>query len=302
MNGPIPMVLVTGLSGAGKSSALKALEDLGYEAVDNLPLSLLPNLTKPDTGDPSSPPRPLAIGVDSRTRAFDATVFLDFAVRLRRSDDVAPTLLFLDASDRVLARRFTETRRRHPLAVDRPVQDGIDAERSLLRNIRDQADHLIETSELTGHDLRRLIDKQFRLDADSKLSVTVTSFSYRRGLPRDADLVMDVRFLANPYYEDHLREGTGSDPDVAAFIADDPVFSSFFDQFSRLVLSLLPRYQREGKSYLTIALGCTGGRHRSVFVAEKLEKLLQNKGFKTSLVHRDAAHNFTGSSTSNTAG
>ena len=297
MTTPHRVILVTGLSGAGKSSALKALEDLGYEAVDNMPLSLLPHLVKPVFSGGDGPQSgALAIGIDSRTRAFDAGAFLDLITRLRKRDDLQPDLLFLEASDRVLARRFTETRRRHPLAVDRPVQDGIDAERALMHEVRDRADFLIDTSEMTGHDLRRFMDKQFALDGDGALSVTVTSFSYRRGLPRDADLVMDVRFLMNPFYEDHLRDLTGSDPGVADFIAADPAFPPFFEQYSALVLSLLPRYRREGKSYLTIALGCTGGRHRSVFVAEKLEKLLKDKGFRTNLVHRDAAHNFAGSS------
>ena len=207
MERPIRVVLVTGVSGAGKSSALKDLEDLGYEAIDNVPLSLVPNLLEPISADAGDMPQaPLAIGVDSRTRAFDPAVFNGVITRLRERRDLEPVLLFLDASDEVLRRRFKETRRRHPLAVDRPIQDGIDAERELMSATRDRADFLIDTSDLTGHDLRRLVGKQFKLDGDPELSISVVSFSYRRGLPRDADLVIDVRFLANPFYDPALRD------------------------------------------------------------------------------------------------
>ena len=303
MSAETRVVLVTGLSGAGKSSALKDLEDLGYEAIDNVPLALVPNLIEPvSAGSGESPPAALAIGVDSRTRLFDAKAFDNVLTRLRGRADLEPILLFLDAADDVLRRRFTETRRRHPMAVDRPIQDGIDAERVLMAAARDRADFLVDTSDLTGHDLRRLLGKQFKRDGDPVLSITVTSFSYRRGLPRDADLVIDVRFLANPFYEENLKALSGRDELVADFIAADPEFPIFFDRLSELVLSLLPNYQREGKSYLTIAFGCTGGRHRSVFVAESMGKLLSQKGFSSNIVHRDVEGDFSGSSPGNTSG
>ncbi|MEN3953336.1 RNase adapter RapZ [Iodidimonas sp. SYSU 1G8] len=280
------VVLVTGLSGAGKSSALKALEDLGYEAVDNVPLSLVPNLVQP-TGDDEAPGA-VAVGVDCRTRAFSAERFGRLMAALRAREDLDPALLFLDANDTVLNRRFTETRRRHPLAIDRPVQDGIDHERQLMNPIRGIADHLIDSSDLTGHDLRRLMRKQFHLDRPDTLAITVTSFSFPRGLPRDADMVIDVRFLHNPHYTPELRPLTGRDPGVAEFIRQDPEFPGFFQRIGDLVLSLLPNYHREGKAYLTIAFGCTGGRHRSVFIAESLSTLLRDRGFGVTTVHRDA--------------
>jgi UPF0042 nucleotide-binding protein len=280
------VVLVTGLSGAGKSSALKALEDLGYEAVDNVPLSLVPNLMQP--ADDAEPVRALAIGVDCRTRAFGPDRFARLLGALGARADLDTALVFLDANDTVLNRRFTETRRRHPLAMDRPVQDGIERERELLAPIQQIADVLIDTSDLTGHDLRRLIRKQFHLDRADALAITVASFSYPRGLPRDADLVLDVRFLANPHYIPELRPLTGRDRRIAEYVARDPEYDGFFRRMSELVLSLLPSYQREGKSYLTIAFGCTGGRHRSVFVAEALSTLLRDRGFGVTTVHRDA--------------
>ena len=291
------VVLVTGLSGAGKSSALKALEDLGYEAVDNVPFSLVPNLVQPAAEDPSDEPvRAVAVGIDCRTRAFSAERFERLMATLRARDDLDAMLVFLDASDRILNRRFTETRRRHPMAVDRPVQDGIDHERELLAPIRQFADVILDTSDLTGHDLRRLIRKQFHLDAPDGIAITVTSFSFPRGLPRDADTVFDVRFLRNPHYTPELRPLTGRDAGVAAYIRQDPEFQGFFQKVSDLILALLPSYAREGKAYLTIAFGCTGGRHRSVFMAECLTSLLRDRGFGVTTVHRDAEVEFSGSS------
>lgn len=291
------VVLVTGLSGAGKTSALKALEDLGYEAVDNVPFALVPNLVQPASDDPADEPaRAVAVGIDGRTRAFSAERFERLMAALRARDDLDPMLVFLDASDRVLNRRFTETRRRHPMAMDKPVQEGIDRERELLEPIRQFADVLLDTSDLTGHDLRRLIRKQFHLDAPDGIAITVASFSFPRGLPRDADNVFDVRFLRNPHYVPELRPLTGRDAGVADYIRQDPEFDAFFARVADLILSLLPSYNREGKAYLTIAFGCTGGRHRSVFLAECLSSLLRDRGFGVTTVHRDAEVEFSGSS------
>ncbi|MFN3231430.1 MAG: RNase adapter RapZ [Alphaproteobacteria bacterium] len=282
------IVLVSGLSGAGKSSTLKCLEDLGYEAIDNVPLSLLPNLLQ------ASPEHPregsfsgIAIGVDSRTRAFNTDQLIDLFDALEARDDLSARLVFLTASDSVLIRRFTETRRRHPLAVDRPVQDGIASERTLMTPLRLRAENLIDTTDLTGHELRRVLTKQFALEKNPNLAITVMSFSYARGLPRDADLVLDVRFLRNPHYLEELRPQTGQDAAVAAYVEADTEFEAFWQSTNALILPLLPAYQREGKSYLTVAFGCTGGKHRSVVLAEKFSSLLRASGFGVTTVHRD---------------
>lgn len=277
------LVLVTGLSGAGMSVALKALEDLGYEAVDNLRLSLVPALI--EQADPRK--RPLALVIDSRTRDFSAHAVLEQVESLKAHDDLDVRLVFLDCGDEVLQRRFTETRRRHPLAIDRPVPDGIQRERSLLFPLKQEADVTIDTTQLSIHDLRRLLAGNFQIDAQAALQVFVTSFSFRLGLPREADLVFDVRFLTNPHYDPELRPLTGLDARVAARVEGDPDFDAFFSHLTGLLQPLLPRYNQEGKSYLTIAVGCTGGRHRSVFVAERLAAWLKGLGLKVGLSHRE---------------
>ena len=277
------ILLATGMSGAGLSVALKALEDLGYESVDNLRLSLVPALIA--QADPGH--RPLAIVIDSRTRDFSVTAFLDQVEALKARPDLEVRLLFLECGDEVLQRRFTETRRRHPLANDRPVPDGIQRERALLFPLKQRADVIIDTTQLSIHDLRRILGGHFSLDAQPALQVFVTSFSFRLGLPREADLVFDVRFLTNPHWDPALRPLTGRDAAVAARVAGDPDFPEFFENLTGLLRPLLPRYNQEGKSYLTIAVGCTGGRHRSVFVAERLADWLKGVGLKVGLSHRD---------------
>ena len=277
------VVLVTGMSGAGKSSALKALEDIGYEAVDNLPLALLAGLVQTE----SELPRPLAIGVDIRTRDFHVESFIERLTSLRANPLIAVKLVFVDCDDEVLRRRFTATRRRHPMALDRPVTHGIERERALIEPLRGVADVTVDTSSLTLGGLRAALSDHFALDAESQLSIVVTSFSYGQGLPREADLVFDVRFLTNPHYEPALQPLTGKDPAVAAFIEKDAGFPRFFNDLCRLIEPLLPRFDLEGKSYLTIAVGCTGGRHRSVFVAEKLAAWLGAKGQRVGIHHRD---------------
>jgi UPF0042 nucleotide-binding protein len=277
-------LLVTGMSGAGKSLALKALEDIGYEAVDNLPLSLLSSLVTPDAGGR----RPLAIGVDIRTRDFGVEPFLHEIDEMMRHPGLDVRLLFMDCEDEVLRRRFTETRRPHPMAIDRPVTDGIEHERRLVSPLRDRADAVIDTSNVEINDLRRLVHGKFALDSATVMALFITSFAYRRGLPREADLVFDVRFLANPHYEADLQDLTGRDGRVGAFVAADPGFEPFFKSLTGLLDPLLPRFHREGKSYLTIAIGCTGGRHRSVFVAEKLAQWFRGNGQEVGVAHRDA--------------
>lgn len=275
-------MLVTGMSGAGRSTVLKNLEDHAWEVVDNLPLALLePFLEAKDA-------RPLlAVGMDSRTRDFVPARVAKRIAALRKKTDVEITVIFVDCDDDILQRRFTETRRRHPLAGDRPVLDGILEERTKLDPLRQIADYVLDTSNMTAVDLRRMIAGRFHLDEAAPLTVTIVSFSFKRGLPREADLVFDVRFLSNPFYVDDLRPLSGIDPRVGAHIEQDSMFEQFFKRLVALLLLLLPAYDQEGKSYLTIAVGCTGGRHRSVYVAERLSEQLTRAGQAVTVRHRD---------------
>jgi UPF0042 nucleotide-binding protein len=282
---PQRVILVTGMSGAGHSSALKALEDMGYEAVDNLPLSLLQSLTRPG----ADIARPLAIGIDIRTRGFSAEGLIAELERLEERRELDVKLLFLDCDDDVLFRRFTETRRRHPLTADRPVADGVRHERQLVEPVRARADLVVDTTMLTPGDLKRCLQGHFGLERQKGMALFVVSFSYRHGVPRESDLVFDVRFLENPHYVETLRPLTGREAPVAEYIARDPGFGPFFDGLTGVLRPLLPRYVHEGKSYLTIAVGCTGGRHRSVFVAERLGQWLNDLGYPVTLTHRDIA-------------
>lgn len=277
------VLLVTGMSGAGRSSALKILEDLGYEAVDNLPLGLFDKLLDPGDDDSG---RPLAIGIDSRTRAFDADAIVERVGDLR-AEGVEITLVFLDCSGTELTRRFSETRRRHPLALDRPAADGIAREREIVAPLRRAADIVIDTSDYAVRDLRRALAGRFARAGVDPLTLTILSFGFARGLPRDADLVFDMRFLANPHWDARLRPLTGDDAAVQAYVAADPAFAAAFERIADLLLLLLPRYGAEGKSYLTVAFGCTGGRHRSVFVAQAMAERLAAAGWAGSVVHRD---------------
>lgn len=276
------LLVITGMSGAGRSTALKTFEDMGYEAVDNLPLSLLPNLVVP-----SSAHLPLVVGVDVRTRDFAVPALVQTLDRLASEHKLDLRIIFLDCDDDRLERRYTETRRRHPLAAERPVADGIKLERERVRPLRDRADLVIDTSLLTPADLKRVLHGHFSIGAAPAFSTFVTSFSYRRGLPRDADIVLDVRFLANPHYVPALQPLNGTDRAVGDYIAADPDFEPLFAQFCAWLARLLPRYEREGKSYLTIAIGCTGGRHRSVYVAERLATWLGQEGRRVAVAHRD---------------
>jgi len=278
------LVLVTGMSGAGRSTALRILEDDGYEAIDNLPISLLRAVVN-EVGLK----RPIALGVDIRTRDFAAAPVLEQLDLLAGNPHFATTLLFVDCDDDVLVRRFTETRRRHPLAQGRPVADGIAVERRLVAPLRERADLVIDSTHLTPADLRQQLLGRFGRRDGLGMSVFVTSFSFRQGLPREADLVFDVRFLTNPHYEPELKPLSGQDAAVAAYVERDPGFAPFFAQLTAMLDGLLPRYERAGKSYLTIAVGCTGGRHRSVFVAEKLAGWLSTDGRQVHLAHRDIA-------------
>lgn len=284
---PQRLLLVTGLSGAGKSTALKTLEDSGWEAVDNLPLALLDNLlsTPPSRGAGA---RPLAIGVDTRTRGFDAQRIVRHIKRLAKDHDYPVETLYLDCAGSELVRRYSETRRRHPLAPDRPATDGIAAERELMEPLRRWADHVIDTTDTDTNQLQQQIRIRFAA-AGSAPTLSVTSFGFARGLPRNADLVFDMRFLRNPHWQPGLKDLTGTDERVAAHIAGDPAYADAVAKIEGLLLTLLPRYEAEGKAYVTVAFGCTGGRHRSVHVAERVAARLRAEGFSPTLEHRDLA-------------
>lgn len=283
-----PFVLVTGLSGAGRMTALNALEDMGYVAVDNMPLPLLGDLMRSTSSGSGSAAPPLAFGVDTRTFGFDPRELVDRVQKLRQRADLDVNLLFLECDTEVLQRRYTESRRPHPMAPDRPMMDGIVEERRQIRWMRDIADLVVDTSSLTPHALKQLLGGHFALGARVGTRLSVMSFSYRRGLPREADLVFDARFLKNPHYEPTLKPLTGRDPAVAAYVATDPDYKPFVEHLQGLIGPLLPRFDAEGKSYLTIAVGCTGGRHRSVALAEVLADWLRGAGRSVTLTHRDA--------------
>ena len=282
-----PVVIVTGMSGAGRSTALKALEDLGYEAVDNLPLSLLSSLLNPGAGSD----RPLAIGADARTRDFGPEPFLEELDSLADRDNLSVRLLFLDCNSEILQRRFSETRRRHPVTPDRRITDGISRERRMLEPLRERADEVIDTSEMAVGELKTLLDSNYDLERAPGLAIFVTSFAYRHGLPHEADLVFDVRFLRNPHYVEELRPMTGLDAEIGKFIESDTDFYGYVIHLKELLEPLLPRFSAEGKSYLTIAFGCTGGKHRSVFTAELIGRWLKERGERVRVSHRDLKKN-----------
>lgn len=287
---PAHILLVTGMSGAGKSTVLRTLEDLGWEVVDNLPLLLLDRLLA--TEQPSAieaGSRPLALGIGAQTRDFDPEGIVQRIKRMREEtgDDIG--VLFLDCAGGELERRFSETRRRHPLALDRPVTDGIARERELLAPLRRWANRLIDTTDLSANELAQQVRSTFTRDGVSGPTLAIKSFGFARGLPRDADLVFDMRFLRNPHWDEKLRPHTGLDADVGAYIAEDPAYADALAAIEALILQLLPRYRAEGKSYVTIAFGCTGGRHRSVHVAERVARRLRDAGFSPTVSHRDLA-------------
>ncbi len=278
---PDRLLLVTGPSGSGRSTALKALEDIGFEAIDNMPSSLVPRLVQDRLE------RPLALGVDTRNRDFSVNALLTLVEALSALPAVAFDLVFLDCSDAALIRRFSETRRRHPLSPERPPSEGIALEAQLLHPVRLRADVLIDTSALSPHDLRAEIVRLFDTAGADRLGVQVQSFSYKRGIPRGVDFVLDCRFLRNPHWDDGLRARDGRDAGVVDYIAADTNFAPFFDRVHALVESLLPAFADTGKPLVSIALGCTGGQHRSVAVAEKLAYALARSGWGVSKRHRE---------------
>ena len=283
---PTPLILVTGPSGAGRTTAIRVLEDLRYEVIDNLPLSLVQQVATGTTA-------PLAIGVDVRTRGFSVSALRRIVAWMQEDPAIAGQLLYLDCSEEVLLRRFSETRRRHPLADAAPVT-AIARERELLIGIQDRADILIDTTDLSPHDLKAEIARWFGPDGETGLSVSVQSFSYKRGVPAGLDMVLDCRFLQNPHWKEDLRPLTGQDAPVADYVAADPRHDAFFAQVCDLLDLLIPAYREEGKAYFSIGFGCTGGRHRSVYMTEAVGKRLAEAGTRVSIRHREIARGGVG--------
>lgn len=281
---PAPLVvIVTGMSGAGRTTAINAFEDLGYEALDNFPVTLFGALIEPVRDTPA----PIAIGVETRTRGFSSRALAETVDRLRNTWRAGALLIFLDCSDDVLSQRFNQTRRRHPLSPAEDAETGIDREREILAEVRDRADLVIDTTSLTPHELKAEIASRFELDRANALSVMIQSFSYKQGVPAGADMVLDCRFLQNPYWETDLRALDGRDDRIQSFVRKDPRYCPFYEKLLDMVLTLLPAYRAEGKAHLTIALGCSGGRHRSVTVAENLAAGLTEADWPVSLRHRE---------------
>jgi len=280
------LVVITGLSGSGKSVVAKCLEDLGYYTVDNLPLPLLRQFL--------DRPLELARGYDRIAVVTDvrAPGFAEEFPRLFAEIDrlrIEPTLLFLESSDEVLVRRFSETRRPHPLAPDEPVIEGIRRERELLAELRARADRVFDTSEWSIHEIRSQIYREFSTNPNEEpgMVVSLVSFGFKHGIPYGTDLLFDVRFLANPHFVPGLRELTGQDEGVQEYLDRQPDFAELVDRLTDLLGFLLPRYRRENRSYLSVAIGCTGGRHRSVAIAERLRARLEEQGWPARLIHRD---------------
>jgi UPF0042 nucleotide-binding protein len=276
------ILLVTGLSGAGKSTALQVLEDLGWEAIDNFPIRLLGGLVA--GGDANTR---LAIGFDSRTRGFVPADIIELCRQFAARDDIELTTLFIDCTSAELERRYNETRRPHPMARGRPALEGIKAERELLEPLRRWADSVIDTSDYATNQLQQVVRERFAEETARPMTVTVSSFGFARGMPPLADLLFDMRFLDNPHWIEGLREKTGLDRAVADHIAADPAFAPAFERIVALLQEVMPRYAAQGRSYLNIAFGCTGGRHRSVYSAERAAEVLREAGFSPTVIHRN---------------
>lgn len=276
------VVFVTGPSGAGRTTAIGALEDIGFETIDNLPLSLVERVLAPVEAN-----KPLAIGIDTRNREFSTHHVISLLDDIKKRDHVHSELLYITCDANVLQQRFSATRRRHPLAPAETPMIGIERDFDLLAPIKARADILIDSTDLTPHDLKAEIGKWFSTEHGAALAVSVQSFSYKRGLPRGVDMMFDCRFLQNPYWDATLRHLDGRSPAVQQFVATDARYQEFVDKILAICLFLLPAYRMEGKSHFSIGLGCTGGQHRSVALAETLSKLLAKDGWQVSVRHRE---------------
>ena len=279
---PPRLLLVTGMSGAGKSTVLDALEDMGWDIVDNLPADLLHSFVH---GGGQCRVGPAAVAMDVRSRGFDAE---RLATQVRSVEGVSPEILYLDCAGGELIRRYDETRRRHPLAPDRPAEDGIARERRITAPLRSAADSVIDTTDLSPTELREELRRRYGDDSDQPV-LTIASFSFARGISRTADLVFDLRFLPNPHWVDELRPLTGEDRAVREYLAADPSWAETMERIESLLIDWIPRYWAAGKSYVTVAFGCTGGRHRSVAAAAEMAERLRDKGFSPNVRHRDLA-------------
>ena len=280
----LKLVVITGLSGAGKSHALKCFEDVGYFCVDNLPPALLPTfveLCHQQGGEIKN----VALGIDIRERVF----FADLTGILQRIKDLGHSveLLFLEASDAVLVRRFSESRRPHPLLPELPVLEGVRFEKERLSEIRSHADRIIDTSNLSVHELRDLLSRHFSHEQSRRLTISLITFGYKFGVPYDIDLLFDVRFLRNPYFVPDLKPLTGEDPRVRSYVLEDPDAKGFLDRLEAFFTFLIPLFERERRSYLNVGIGCTGGRHRSVVIAKRLQESFASAGYHVTLSHRD---------------
>jgi UPF0042 nucleotide-binding protein len=276
------IILVTGPSGAGRNTAINVLEDIGFETINNMPLSLIPKLlTGPSHG------RQIALGVDIRTRDFSVGAVLDIHEEIKRTEGFGSTILFLDCNTDALVRRYSETRRRHPLTPEEMPEFGIEQEKKLLSTLRLRADVLVDTTKLSPHDLKLELKTLFGKSDDGQLAITLHSFSYKRGVPRGIDMVYDCRFLNNPYWDKSLRAKNGTEIEVADYVKADLRFDEFFERLIDMCEFLLPAYIDEGKAHFSLGLGCTGGQHRSVCVAEALGKTLADSGWHVSIRHRE---------------
>ena len=285
---PQKILLVTGVSGAGKTTVLKTLEDLGWETVDNFPIKLAAQLLKiPASGGEDGPNIPLALGFDSRTRGFDAGALIQQIKALQTQPNLEILTLFLDCAGVEIERRYAETRRRHPMAQDRPAMDGVAIDRNLMEPFRRWAETVVDTSKLSAYDLQQVIRERFTSEKTPHSTITVTSFGFSRGVPHNADLVFDLRFLRNPHWDSALRPMTGMDASVAEYVAADPQYDEAMQKIRDLLRFLLPLYDAQGKAYINIAFGCTGGRHRSVHVAETFGNWLREDGFALTVSHRN---------------
>ena len=281
-----PLLIITGSSGSGKGTFLRALEDRGHFCVDNLPVALLgkfSELVLKSEGDVQR----AALVVDVR-EGQGLREFPGLFEELKRTQNLDAALYFLEASDEALIRRFSETRRPHPLDADRPVREAIQMERERLLPIREMSDQIVDTSSFSIHELRNYVDRLFDQQGDPGLLLTLVSFGFKRGIPVDSDMIFDARFLPNPYFVPELKDLTGSDKPVVDYMRSHDVTRTFLDHIGSMLEFLLPQFKREGKSYLTVAIGCTGGRHRSVMLIDDLAASLADTGLKTKVIHRDA--------------
>lgn len=278
------LVIITGLSGAGKSNAIKCFEDLGFFCIDNLPPALLPKFAEL-CSQSGKEINKVALGIDIREREFFGEALS--IVRELKDSGYKVEIVFLEASDEVLVRRFSETRRPHPLAKERPVIEGIRLEREQLKDLRRSADYIIDTSEYNVHEFKEVLHRYYAEERGRRLNISIVSFGFKYGIPYDADLVFDVRFLQNPNFVRELKALSGRDKRVKEYLFENKNTMVFIDRLYEFLEFLIPLFEREGKSYLTIGIGCTGGRHRSVVIAEEVKKVLKKMGYEITIRHRD---------------